>query len=56
MIETSEAGEKVKKNWKSKVAKATGGNHNLDKKVLRLKSSWDEVEGLLNKTVKKKKK
>jgi hypothetical protein len=56
MVEISEAGDKVKKDWKSKVARATGGNHKLDKKVLRLKSSWDEVQGLLNKSVKKKKK
>jgi hypothetical protein len=46
----------MKKNWKSKVAKATGGNPNFDKRVLKLKSSWDEVEGILNSTVKKKKK
>jgi hypothetical protein len=56
MVEISEAGDKVKKNWKSKVARATGGNNNLDRKVMRLKTSWDEVEGILNKAVKKKKK
>lgn len=46
----------MKKNWKTKVAKVTGGNNKLDKKVMKLKSSWDEVEGILNKPVKKKKK
>jgi hypothetical protein len=46
----------MKKNWKSQIAKATGGNQKLDKKVMSLKSSWDEVEGILNKAVKKKKK
>jgi len=56
MVEISEAGDKVKKSWKSQVARATGGNHKLDKKVISLKSSWDEVEGILNKAVKKKKK
>jgi len=43
-------------NWKGKVARATGGNRNLDKKIMRLKSSWDEVENILNKSVKKKRK
>ncbi len=46
----------MKKTWKSKVAKATGGNRELDRKVMRLKSSWDEVEGILSKSVKKKRK
>jgi hypothetical protein len=46
----------MKKNWKSKVAKATGGNQNIDRKVMKLKSSWDEVEGMLNGSIKTKKK
>ncbi len=46
----------MKKNWKSKVAKVTGGNQNFDKKIMKMKSSWDEVEGILNSSVKKKKK
>ncbi len=46
----------MKKNWKTKIAKATGGNRNLDKRMLKLKSSWDEVEGMLNSAVKKKRK
>ncbi|MDD3173565.1 MAG: hypothetical protein PHF63_07890 [Herbinix sp.] len=45
----------MKKNWKSKLAKATGGNRNIDRKIMKMKSSWDEVEGILNSSVKKKK-
>jgi len=45
----------MKKTWKSKIAKATGGNRTLDRKVMRLKASWDEVESILNNSVKKKK-
>lgn len=44
----------MKNDWKAKVAKATGGNHKMDRKILKLKASWDEVEGILNKSVKKK--
>lgn len=43
----------MKRSWKTKVAKATGGNRNLDRRVMKLKASWDEVEGILNKAVKK---
>jgi hypothetical protein len=46
----------MKKNWKSKVAQMTGNNRKLDKKILRMKASWDEVEDILNKSVKIKKK
>lgn len=46
----------MKKNWKSQIAKFTGKNRKLDKKILRLKASWDEVEDILNKSVKTKKK
>lgn len=45
----------MKKNWKQKIAKATGHNHKLNKKALQLKRSWDEVEAILNGAVKKKK-
>lgn len=45
----------MKKNWKYKVAKATGGSQSFDKRILKLKSSWDEVEGILNSAAKKKK-
>lgn len=44
------------KSWKSQIAKITGRNQSLDRKFMRLKASWDEVEGILNKAVKKKKK
>ncbi|HHV09245.1 MAG TPA: hypothetical protein GXX75_03060 [Clostridiales bacterium] len=46
----------MNKGWKSKIAKATGGNRELDRKIMRLKASWDEVEGLINKPAKKKRK
>lgn len=46
----------MKKGWKSQLAKATGGNRNIDRKIMKLKSSWDEVEDILNKSVKKKRK
>lgn len=42
------------KTWKQKVARATGSNHKLDRKILQLKRSWDEVEGILNHAVKRK--
>ncbi|NLL74051.1 MAG: hypothetical protein GX237_11065 [Clostridiales bacterium] len=45
----------MKKDWKYKVAKITGGNYKLNKKVMGLKKSWDEVEGILNGSQKKKK-
>lgn len=43
------------KTWKQKIARATGNNHKLDRKILNLKTSWDEVEDILNKAAKKKK-
>ncbi len=46
----------MKNNWKSKIARATGSNRNLDKKIMKMKSSWDEVEKMLNTATKKKKK
>ena len=39
---------------KKKMAKATGSNYKLNRKVMQLKRSWDEVEGMLNGTIKKK--
>ncbi len=45
----------MKPNWKYKVAKMTGANRSIDKKILQLKSSWDEVSNALNGSVKKKK-
>ncbi len=46
----------MKMSFKQKIAKATGNNRNLNTKVLRFKSSWDEVSGILDKAMKKKKK
>jgi hypothetical protein len=46
----------MKSNWKSQVAKVTGTNPKIDRKVLKMKKSWDEVSSLLNSSVKKKKK
>lgn len=46
----------MKKSWKQKVAKATGSNYKLNKKVMQIKRSWDEVEDIVNGTSKKKKK
>ena len=46
----------MKNNWKAKIAKVTGNNRSVDRKMLQMKKSWDEVEGILNKSVKKKRK
>lgn len=46
----------MKKGWKSQIAKVTGANPKLDRKVLKMKRSWDEVSGILNSSGKKKKK
>ncbi|CUH93911.1 hypothetical protein [Herbinix luporum] len=46
----------MKKKLKYKIAKITGSNYKLNKKVMQLKRSWDEVEAMLNGAVKKKKK
>lgn len=46
----------MKKGWKSQVAKVTGGNQKLDRKVMKMKTSWDEVEKILNTSAKIKKK
>lgn len=39
-----------------KISRYTASNYKLNKKVLRIKRSWDEVEGILNGAVNKKKK
>lgn len=46
----------MKRSWKYKIAKATGANQKLNKKILRIKASWDEVNSILNGAVNKKKK
>lgn len=45
----------MKKTWKYKIAKVTGSNYKLNKKVMQIKRSWDEVEEILNGSTKKKK-
>jgi len=46
----------MKKSWKHQIARMTGTNYKFNRKVLQLKSSWDEVSKLLNTSVQKKKK
>ena len=46
----------MSQKWKHKLARATGSNYKLNRKIMQLKRSWDEVEGMLNGTVKKKRK
>lgn len=46
----------MNKKIKFKLAKATGGNYKLNRKIMQLKRSWDEVEGILNGASKKKRK
>ncbi|MBH1941941.1 hypothetical protein I5677_13650 [Mobilitalea sibirica] len=46
----------MRKTWKDKVAKATGSNYKLNKKALQIKKSWDEVEGILKKSMNKNQK
>lgn len=43
-------------SWKAKLARATSGNIELNKKALKMKKSWDEVEKLLQPNKKTKKK
>lgn len=50
------SGDIMKRNWKYKLARLTGYNYKLNKKIMRLKHSWDEVEAILNQTSKKSKK
>ena len=44
----------MKQKWKSKLARATAGNYKLNKKIMRIKRSWDEVESILNGSAKVK--
>ncbi|NLJ97218.1 MAG: hypothetical protein GX321_08690 [Clostridiales bacterium] len=46
----------MKINLKQKIARATAGNKKLNKKIMQIKRSWDEVEGIINGTPKKRKK
>jgi len=46
----------MKRDWKYKLAKITGCNYKLNKKIMRLKKSWDEVKKIVNQMSKKDKK
>lgn len=46
----------MKKDWKYKLAKITGCNYKLNRKIMRFKRSWDEVDKILNQGIKKGKK
>lgn len=37
-------------DWRKSLAQMTGNYRELDKKALRMKKSWDEVEKLLSKS------
>jgi hypothetical protein len=45
----------MRNDWKYKIAKITGCNYALNHKIMKLKRSWDEVECILNSSMKKKK-
>lgn len=38
----------MKKKWKGKLAQLSNGNRELNRKALKIKHSWDEVDGILN--------
>lgn len=44
----------MKKSIKNQLAKALGGNVELNKKAIQIKRSWDEVEGIIGKDKKRK--
>ena len=44
----------MSKKLKYKIAKATGSNYMLNRKIMQLKRSWDEVEGILNGSYKRR--
>jgi hypothetical protein len=46
----------MKKSIKNQLAKALGGNLELNKKAIQIKRSWDEVEGIIGKDKNKGKK
>lgn len=41
-------GDYMKKKWKGKLAKLSNCNRDLNRKVLKIKHSWDEVDNILN--------
>ena len=38
----------MRRKLKCKIARAFAGNYKLNKKVMQIKRSWDEVESILN--------
>ena len=42
------------KKLKQKLARATACHYKLNRKILKIKKSWDQVEGMLNQSVKRK--
>ena len=45
----------MKRKIKGKIARATACNYKMNRKVLEIKRSWEEVESLLNKATYNKK-
>jgi hypothetical protein len=56
MITTGKSGVSMKNDWKLQISKMTGNYPKIDKKLFRIKRSWDEVAGIINTGIKKKKK
>lgn len=46
----------MRRKLKCKIARAFAGSYKLNKKVMQIKRSWDEVESILNGTYKGRKK
>jgi hypothetical protein len=46
----------VNKSIKNRIARATACNRELNKKIICIKRSWDEVNSILNKPNKRKRK
>lgn len=44
----------MKKKWKRKLARFSNCNRDLNQKALKIKRSWDEVDGILCSLVKGK--
>lgn len=38
----------MKKKWKGKLAQISNGNLELNRKALKMKRSWDEIDGILD--------
>lgn len=46
----------MKNDWRLQVSRVTGNYPQIDKKLFRIKKSWDEVASIINTGMKKKKK